>query len=954
MKRYNIRLQLGATFGVLIALLFFVGWQSIRHLRQLNQRMQDAIGERCSDEQTVAEAFRLSNLNSRITLSVFLMDDMDAIKRLLVQCEDNTRRISELIRALAARPGTEEEKRLLAALEAARKPYFESYGQSLKKRVDEHQFDEGRKEMVSVTLPRLAIYHEAWNNFARYQFDEIAQAIKQSKADFVVAQRQLLFQLMLACGLTLTTAVFVTHRVTREAARRARAEDNLRPLHNQLEQPVQQRTAALLQTNQSLQVEMSERKQVSEALVTEQELLNSLITATPDTVYFKDRESRFLRVNEALARKHGLSNPSALLGKTDFDFFGEQHARQAFEDEQRIMATGQPMLDTEEQEDWTDGRIAWVSSTKLPLRDSAGKIVGIMGISRDITAHKLAEEALRESERRLAHAMSLARLVAWEYDVASGLFTFSDPFYALHGTTAELEGGNRMSAEAFVRKFMHPDDAHFVAEEVAKAVATADPDYQTQLESRTIHRDGELRYVLVNIAIAKDAAGRTVQLRGANQDITERKKAEEQLRNLWRAVEQTPATVVITDFSGNIEYVNPMFVETTGYRVTEALGQNPRVLKSGLHDASFYKVMWDTLLQGNVWQGEFHNKKKNGDCFWESASISPVRDPKGKITHFIAVKEDITERKQAQAERENLERQLAGHKANEESARLALEHEQKSSRMKDRFVSMVSHEFRTPLSIINMAAELLDGYWDKMSEAERTEHLKEIQSSVGRMTQMMNDFLLHANCASGKLACQPARVEVAALCRRLIAEVASQAGPPRAIECLIDPAVGEAWLDEKILRHILGNLLSNAVKYSSTSQSVKLEVKRVAGSASSSSAATHLEFKVADAGIGIPAADMAKLYQTFHRAANVGHRPGTGMGLAIVKQFVDLQRGTIRFESQEGKGTTVWVELPVCSPGFIPSENGGSQETTVRVRLPIAAPILNPQPPRSAATSLYA
>jgi signal transduction histidine kinase len=246
-------------------------------------------------------------------------------------------------------------------------------------------------------------------------------------------------------------------------------------------------------------------------------------------------------------------------------------------------------------------------------------------------------------------------------------------------------------------------------------------------------------------------------------------------------------------------------------------------------------------------------------------------------------------------------------------------------------VSLVSHEFRTPLSIINMAAELLDGYLDKLTEEERTEHLNEIKNSVGRMTQMMNDFLIQSNCASGKMKCQPARVKVEALCRRLIAEVPDYSGSPRAIECMVDPAVGEAWLDEKILRHIVGNLLSNAVKYSSAGQPVKLEVKRIAGGPQPSSgldrpAETQLEFKVTDSGIGIPAADMAKLYQTFHRAANVGNRPGTGMGLAIVKQFVELHRGAIRFESDEGKGTTVWVWLPTAAPaiptGFLAVCNG--------------------------------
>lgn len=654
----------------------------------------------------------------------------------------------------------------------------------------------------------------------------------------------------------------------------------------------------------------------------------------------------------------------------------------------------------------------------------------------NVTERKLAEMALIESERRLAHAMSLAQLAAWDFEVASGLFTFSDRYYALHGTTAEREGGHVMSAAAFVSNFMHPGDAHLVAAEVAKAMATADPDYRSLLEARIFRRGGELRHVAVHIAITKDAAGRTTHLRGANQDITERKKSEQALRNLGRAVEQAPATVVITDFSGRIEYVNPRFVETTGYSVAEALGLNPRVLKSGLHDASFYRAMWGTLLQGKVWQGEISNKKKNGDLYWESASISPVRDDHGNVTHFVAVKEDITERKRVVGllrqseeryrslvdnardviftlaadgtftslnpavgaiagvsqdewvgksfepmvhpgdrslardmlrhilqggkepvrelrlnpsvvraavleitvaaqkdesgriiglqgiarditERKHAAQQLAELTATAERSRRALEHEHVSRQ--SHFVAMVSHEFRTPLGVINTAAHLLGRYSDHMSAEDRAAQIEEIQGAVSRMTLMMEDLLIHGEFETGNAKCRPVRLDVEALCRQLLSDASKNSATPGLIECRIEPAAREAFVDGKILRHILSNLLSNAVKYSWGGQPVTLEVTRVAGNAridadASTSAHDQLHLVVSDSGIGIPAADLAKLYGSFHRAANVGDRPGSGMGLAIVKQCVDLHRGAIRVDSTVGKGTSVQVWLPIVSP----------------------------------------
>ena len=139
---------------------------------------------------------------------------------------------------------------------------------------------------------------------------------------------------------------------------------------------------------------------------------------------------------------------------------------------------------------------------------------------------------------------------------------------------------------------------------------------------------------------------RTAELQ---EEISERRQTEEELQGLSRAVEQSPATVVITDSEGTIEYVNPKFVQLTGYTVKDAIGQNPRILKSGKQPPEFYQELWETITHGKEWRGEFYNKKKNGDFYWEFASISPIKNEEGVITHFVGVKEDITERKRAEA-----------------------------------------------------------------------------------------------------------------------------------------------------------------------------------------------------------------------------------------------------------------------------------------------------------------
>ena len=449
-----------------------------------------------------------------------------------------------------------------------------------------------------------------------------------------------------------------------------------------------------------------------------------------------------------------------------------------------------------------------------------------------------------------------------------------------------------------------------------------------------------------------------------------------------------------------------------------------------------YQEMWATIAAGGEWHGEFHNRKKCGELYWETASLSPVWNAEGRITHYIALKEDITDHKRLEeflrlsearfrgyfelgvagmaitspakdclevneqmslmlgytaqefrslswtdfthpedlpdeveqfnriltgecdgysvdkrvirkdgrmldtttsvkcvrradgtvdylmmllldvTEHKQAARQLVELREHEERVRRDLEREQALNEIKGRFVSLVSHEFRTPLCIIKMAASLLETNGPGGSGAEAAGPVREIQRAVEHMTGMMDDLLLHEKIQRGTIECQPAPVNVEAFCRALIPELLHPLHPHRVVECTVEAAVGEVLLDQTVLRHILGNLLGNALKYSGEDQPVTLTVTRMTTPAPTPDAPPeeHLEFKVCDTGIGIPEADLAHLFQNFHRAANVGDRPGTGMGLAIVKQFVDLHRGGIRLESREGRGTTVWVWLPCGAP----------------------------------------
>jgi PAS domain S-box-containing protein len=205
-------------------------------------------------------------------------------------------------------------------------------------------------------------------------------------------------------------------------------------------------------------------------------------------------------------------------------------------------------------------------------------------------------------------------------------------------------------------------------------------------------------------------------------DITERRKSEKKLKLLSRAMEQSPVTVVITDKKGNIRYTNPKFTEITGYTQDEVLGQNPRILQSGKQSSEFYNELWETILSGNDWHGEFQNRKKNGDHYWESAVISPIVNDSGDIDYFVAVKEDITEKKQMIADLIN-----------------AKEKAEESDRLKSAFLANMSHEIRTPMNGILGFTDLLKE--PCLSGEAQKEYISIIEKSGARMLNTINDII---------------------------------------------------------------------------------------------------------------------------------------------------------------------------------------------------------------------
>ena len=271
-------------------------------------------------------------------------------------------------------------------------------------------------------------------------------------------------------------------------------------------------------------------------------------------------------------------------------------------------------------------------------------LVSFFGLlmQRNRTITKKVEEAtdeLAESRQRLDLALKTSGIGTWDRNIENDAIFWDEAQNRIMGTdTAD----GKLDWAGFT-KLIYPPDAQRFESEIKEALA-GDKDYVS--EYRFLRPNGEVRTLEARGHVIRDAAGRPLRLIGTSMDITERKQAEEELKKLSQAVEQSPASVVITDLKGTIEYVNPKFCEVTGYTIEEALGQNPRILKSGHTSPQVYRELWQTIKAGYEWRGEFQNKKKNGELYWESATISPLKSADGSTAHYLAVKEDITERKQ--------------------------------------------------------------------------------------------------------------------------------------------------------------------------------------------------------------------------------------------------------------------------------------------------------------------
>ncbi|WP_017720867.1 sensor histidine kinase [Kamptonema formosum] len=592
-----------------------------------------------------------------------------------------------------------------------------------------------------------------------------------------------------------------------------------------------------------------------------------------------------------------------------------------------------------------DGECVWLETTSRTLQAAqTGEPVEIIGVSRDITRRKRAEEALRQSEARLESILNSLQDVVWSVAVHTGELVYLNPMaQTVYGRPTEEFFAN----PALWLDIIHPDDRHLAVSSWQQLLATGSKD----IECRIFWPSGEVRWLRDRAWVVRDSSGEPVRIDGLTTDITQRVRMEEALRvqtahatclqaRLQHLLSSSPVAIYSASASGDFA---TNFISAS---VTAMLGYQPRQFTE---DASFWArhihpedapgvlAAVSEIVERECHTFDYRFLHANGTYRWVRDSVRLIRDGNGNPLEFVGSRADITAQKQA-----------------EEEICKALTREKELSQLRARFITLTSHEFRTPLSAILSSADLLEFYLEKGAAHKHLKHVERIQTAALHMTEMLNDILVMGRAESGKLECHPVPVDLENICQELVEAAAVRNGSQHPISFVSRGDFTGACMDAQLLRYIFSNLLCNAIDYSPEGSPIHFQLiaqeraLRCRQSARRDSApggggfgnlkpgaeiganppvqafpdTCHQEgekvaiFRICDSGTGIPPEDLPRVFECFYRGSNVGNKPGAGLGLAIVKKSVEAHGGSITLKSHAGegglpRGTTVTVTLPL-------------------------------------------
>jgi PAS domain S-box-containing protein len=761
---------------------------------------------------------------------------------------------------------------------------------------------------------------------------------------------------------------------------------------------------------QFVEIDTTEKRRFESELIEAEKKYKELFENAVIGAYRTTPDGKIIDVNPAFVKMFGAKDKFEILQMKASDFYADPRDREIFI---RALEISDSISNFENRLKRLDGKEIIVREHVRAVKDPLGNVIFYEGMIEDITEQKKAEEKLKESEEK--YRTLVEGSLAGTYIFQDGKFKFvSGQILSIFGFTPQEVLNTRKILE-----IVHPEDRKKV---IKLFTSNLRGDIsKSGFQFRIIKKNGEIAWVeVLNNLINYE--GKPALL-GTMLDITDRIKAEQRNRIMSQLLLSLNDAVVLTDENGNILEVNDAFCRITGYSKDEVIGKNPRILKSGLHDANFYKEMWNSILTKGYWKGEIINKKKNGELYFALLSISSIKDEVHGLTYYLGIQSDMTERKKAEEQiryqanlLENVNdaiiaadlnyritswnkaaEKMYGYKAEEvigkeisevvkvefpgltrEQVRQILQEKgfwkgeaihynrfgekiyvssslsiirdingnpigtvginrditeqrkaeeklklyaeqleianaqlQKLNKLKSEFLANTSHELRTPLnSIIGFLNLIKEGLYE--SKEEMMQFVDNALMSARHLLNIINDILDIAKIEAGKLELTIEDVEVSELLQEVWTLSHVQAEQKKLEYRMIYPEKPIFIRgDRNRLKQILLNLIGNAIKFTHKGGiTVKAEVFEEKG---------HCQFSVIDTGIGISKEKQAKLFQKFVQADGTTTRKygGTGLGLAITKSLVEMMGGVIElFSEGEGKGTTVTFTIPLSTKSF--------------------------------------
>lgn len=672
------------------------------------------------------------------------------------------------------------------------------------------------------------------------------------------------------------------------------------------------------------------------ALRASEERFRAFMQASPESLFLQDRDGRYLAVNPAFEKRYGLLARD-VIGRQSNEILPVDRAQVVdSQDEQVLSREEAATFET----DFVDpqGRRFIEKTVKFPIRDVDGTVMGMGSIATEITSLKLAHKALERSNRALRalsacndaliHAESEELLLSEVCRLIVELGSY--PFAAVG--FKEGEGANwALRTVTHFGTTEAPDPSKWLANAgkdvhkcpMCRAARTGRPvivqNGFTGRECspcREFAKSNELPSALFlplnsgegvfgAVAIFSGASDSfdTEEVRLLKELIDDlafgiqtlraderRRNAEASMRNLQLAVEQSPNIVMITDPNGTIEYVNPKFFEITGYTSEAAIGENPRLLKSGKTTPEEYKDLWETITAGHEWRGTVHNKRKDGSVYFGETAISPVRDDRGSITHFICIQEDITEKIEGDIRLRQAEKM-------ESLGSLA---------------SGIAHDFNNMLlPILSLSAMTMR----EMPEGSRQrERLRNVVEAAGRAQELVRQVLAFSRRGETTKSTS----DLVSVIREAIALLRATLPSTIELRTHLESSVGTAFFDPAQVQTMILNLASNAADAMAGKPGridISLRRSEVATSPVHGNdnivlePGSYAKLTVKDDGPSIPEAILPRIFEPFFTTKGAGE--GTGLGLAMVHGIVKDHSGSISAENAIGGGATFTIHLPL-------------------------------------------